>query len=112
MWRCGSEWTISSAARCFSAPTIRAKEAAEASELFHLTCSKAEDIDVVLTVQEVDVEKQRRALDCYVTYQATIEEAGAKRNIPREAVFEIYQETHDPPLSGLVARLTENSQSG
>ena len=44
-----------------------------ASELFHLTGSKAEDIDVVMTVDEVDVEKQRQALDCYVTYRQTIE---------------------------------------
>ena len=82
--------------------TIRAEEAAGASELFHLTGSKAEDIDVVMTVDEVDVEKQRRALDGYVTYRETIEKAGARRNIPREAVFEIYQEAHDPPLDGLL----------
>ena len=56
----------------------------------------------MMTVDEVDVEKQRRALDCYVTYQQMIEEAGARRNIPREAVFEIYQEAHDPPLKSLV----------
>jgi hypothetical protein len=81
--------------------TIRAEEAAGASELFHLTGSKAEDIDVVMTVDEVDVEKQRRALDCYVTYQETIEAAGARRNIPREAVFELYQKAHEPPLESL-----------
>ena len=86
--------------------TIRAEEAAGASELFHLTGSKAEDIDVVMTVDEVDVENQRQALDCYVTYAETIERAGAKRNIPREAVFEIYQEAHDPPLNDLFGGLT------
>ena len=88
--------------------TIRAEEAAGASELFHLTGSKAEDIDVVMTVDEVDVEKQQQVLDCYVTYRETIERAGARRNIPREAVFEIYQEAHDPPLSSLFEGLTEN----
>ena len=93
--------------------TIRAEEAAGASELFHLTGSKAEDIDVVMTVDEIDVEKQRQALDCYVTYRETIDAhqdgaAGAKRNIPREAVFEIYQEAHDPPLGSLVEGLTGN----
>jgi hypothetical protein len=36
-----------------------------------------------------------------VTYRQTIERAGARRNIPREAVFEIYQEAHDPPLKSL-----------
>jgi LmbE family N-acetylglucosaminyl deacetylase len=88
--------------------TIRAEEAAGASELFHLTGSKAEDIDVVMTVDEVDVEKQQQALDCYVTYQTTIEQAGARHNIPREAVFEIYQEAHDPPLKSLFEGLAEN----
>ena len=39
------------------------------------------------------LEAMRRALDCYVTYAATIEESGIKRNIPREVVFEVYQET-------------------
>ena len=92
--------------------TIRAEGAAQDCDLFHLTGSKAEDIDVVMTVDAVDVEKQRRALDCYVTYQQTIEAHqgpsrwdGARRNIPREAVFEIYQEAHDPPLESLVANL-------
>jgi hypothetical protein len=92
--------------------TIRAEEAAGASELFHLTGSKAEDIDVVMTVDEVDVEKQQQALDCYVTYAATIEShldgPGIKRNIPHEAVFEIYQEAHDPPLGGVSDGLTED----
>jgi hypothetical protein len=86
--------------------TICAEEAAGASELFHLTGFKAEDIDVAMTVDEVDVEKQQQALDGYVTYRETIEAhqdgaAGARRNIPREAVFEIYQEQHDPPEASL-----------
>jgi len=85
--------------------TIRAEEAAGASELFHLTGSKAEDIDVVVTVDEIDVENQRRALDCHVTYAETIERAGTRRNISREAVFEIYQEAYDPPLGSLSAEL-------
>ena len=86
--------------------TIPAEEVVGASELFHLTGSKAEDIDVVMTVDDVDVENQRRALDCYVTYQQTIEEAGARRNIPHEAVFEIYQEAYEPPLDDLFGGLT------
>jgi hypothetical protein len=90
--------------------TIRAEEAAGASELFHLTGSKAKDIDVVMTVDEVDVEKQQQALDCYVTYRETIERAGARRNVPREAVFEIYQEVHDPPLGGVSDGLAEDRE--
>ena len=33
---------------------------------------------------------------------------GARRTIPCEAVFEVYQETHDPPLESLVEGLTGN----
>ena len=77
------------------------EEAAAKSTHFHLTGSKAQDIDVVMIVDEVDVENQRRALDCYVTYAETVERSGIKRNIPREAVFEVYQEAHDLPLESL-----------
>jgi hypothetical protein len=72
----------------------------------HLTGSKLEDIDVAVSLDEDDLEAMRRALDCYVTYAATVEESGIKRNIPREAVFEIYQEQHDPPLDDLFGKLT------
>jgi LmbE family N-acetylglucosaminyl deacetylase len=85
--------------------TITEASAAK-SEYFHLTGSKAEGIDVMMTVDEVDVDKQQQALDCYVTYQQTIEDAGIRRNVPREAVFEIYQEAHDPPLTDLFQGLT------
>jgi hypothetical protein len=54
----------------------------------------------------------RRPLDCYVTYAETIETSGIKRNIPREAVFEIYQEEYGPPLGSLVAELTVYSIYG
>ena len=90
--------------------TITEEEAGQA-EWVHLTGSKPEDIDVVVPLDEDDLEAMRRALDCYVTYAATVEESGIKRNIPREAVFEIYQETHDPPLDGLSYGLTENEEA-
>jgi hypothetical protein len=87
--------------------TITEEEAAQYSEWVHLTGSKPEDIEVVTSLDEVDLEAMHRALDCYVTYAATIEESGIKRDIPREAVFEIYQEAHDPPLNSLFERVTE-----
>ena len=90
--------------------TTRAEEAAGASELFHLTGSKAEDFDVGITVDEVNVEKHRQALDGYVTYRETIEKAGARRNIPHQAVFEIYQEAHNPPLEGVSDGLAEHRE--
>ena len=81
--------------------TITEEEAAQ-FEWVHLTGSKAEDIDVLTTVDEVDLEAMRRALDCYVTYAATVEESGIKRHMSRRVVFEVYQEVHDPPLGGLL----------
>jgi hypothetical protein len=86
--------------------TITEEEAAQ-FEWVHLTGSKPEEIDVMVSLDEDDLEAMRRALDCYVTYAATVEESGIKRNIAREAVFEIYQEAHEPPLESLVDGLTE-----
>jgi hypothetical protein len=86
--------------------TITEEEAAQ-FEWVHLTGSKPEEIDVVVPLHEDDLEAMRRALDCYVTYAETIEASGIKRDIAREAVFEIYQEVHDPPLASVVDGLTE-----
>jgi hypothetical protein len=89
--------------------TITEEEAAQ-FEWVHLTGSKPEEIDVVVPLEEDDLDAMRRALDCYVTYAATIEEPGIKRDIAREAVFEIYQETHDPPLGGESDGLAEDRE--
>jgi hypothetical protein len=86
------------------------EEEAAAFDWVHLTGSKPEEIDVVMPLDEDDLEAMRRALDCYVTYAATVEAhqggTGIKRNISRDAVFEIYQESHDPPLGSLVEGLS------
>jgi hypothetical protein len=109
-WACDSGAGRSLGFGTADRPGIFAEEAAGASVLFHLTGSKAEEIDVVMTVDEFDVEKQQ-ALDCYVTYKETIEAhrdgaAGARRTIPRAAVFELYQAARDPPLESLFDGLT------
>ena len=54
------------------------------------------------SVDEVDVEAMRRALDCYVTYAEMIKESGIKHDIGPKAAFEIYQEAYDPPLDDLL----------
>ena len=51
--------------------TITEEEAAQ-FESVHLTGSKPEEIDVVMPLDEADLEAMRQALDCYVTYAATI----------------------------------------
>jgi hypothetical protein len=50
-------------------------------------------------------------LDCYVTYRQTLQDAGGRRNIPREAVFEIDQEMHDPPVGSLLDELPAGGSS-
>jgi hypothetical protein len=77
------------------------EEQAAQGEHFRLSGSKPQAIDCALMVGETDAENARRAPEFYVTYQETIERAGVQRNIPREAVFEIYQEQIDPPVVDL-----------
>jgi LmbE family N-acetylglucosaminyl deacetylase len=81
------------------------EEQAQESQYFHLNGSQRREIDCVLEVDEVDVENQRRALDCYVTYQETIERAGAREHIPRQVYLEFYQEAYDPPVDDLAEGL-------
>ena len=75
------------------------------SEYFPLSFSTTEEIDCLVEVDEEDIKKSHLALDCYVTFQETIEKSGIKRFIGREASFELYQENFDPPLSDLFERL-------
>ncbi len=49
----------------------------------------------------------QRALDCYETFQETIDKSRVRDMMTTEAVFEIYQEQHDPPLTDLCQGLTE-----
>jgi len=75
------------------------------SKHFPLSFSTPEEIDCVVEVDEEDIKKSHLALDCYVTFQETIEKSGIKGFINREASFELYQENFDPPLSDLFERL-------
>ncbi len=75
------------------------------SQHFHLSGSKPEEIDCIVEVDEADIERCHNALDCYVTFQETIELSGVKNYIGKQAVFEIFQENYDPPLSDVFAAL-------
>jgi LmbE family N-acetylglucosaminyl deacetylase len=81
------------------------EEDAEKGTLFRLSGSKPAEIDCIVTVEAADIEKSHRALDCYETFQETIEKTGIKDFIGHEAVFEIYQEDHAPPLGNLFESL-------
>jgi len=84
--------------------TITEEHAKEQTH-FSLTGSKPEDIDCLIHVEPVDIERARRALDCYVTFQETIEKTGIRDQIREEVPFEIFQESHNPPLSDLFMAL-------
>jgi LmbE family N-acetylglucosaminyl deacetylase len=77
------------------------EEDAARGELFHLNGSKPEEIDCVIKLDDTDLQKCRQALDCYMTFQETIEKSRIKDFLNHKAVFEIYQEDHEPPLHDL-----------
>lgn len=77
------------------------EEQAKASSHFHLSGSAPDEIDCVFQVDDIDIENAHKALDCYITFQETIEKTGIKDHIGNRAVFEIFREKHDPPLGDL-----------
>jgi LmbE family N-acetylglucosaminyl deacetylase len=82
-------------------------ETAEKSPHFRLNSSTEDEIDCVFQVDPIDIEKNLEALDCYETFQETIEKTGIKDFVrEKEIVFEIFREHYDPPLSDLFERIT------
>jgi LmbE family N-acetylglucosaminyl deacetylase len=81
--------------------TVNRDDPALKASPFGLRGSKPEDIDCVVRGDEEDVAALHRALDCYVTYQRSIEESGVREIVGRDTSFEIFGETHRPPLSSL-----------
>ena len=79
---------------------------AKLSKNLSLRSSSPELIDCIVEVDEQDIEKNHQALDCYVTYQETIERIGIKNFIHNQACFEIFQENHNPPISDLFGKLS------
>lgn len=78
------------------------KELAEQSTHFRLNHSTPEEIDCIFEVDKEDIQKNLDALDCYKTFQETIEKSGVKNFVQtKEIVFEIFQENHEPSLKDL-----------
>lgn len=84
--------------------TITEEEAAQSTH-FKLNPSKEEEIDCIMPVQPQDLEKNMQALDCYVTFQETIEASGIKNFIRGPIYFEFYREDFTPPVNDLFAGL-------
>ena len=81
--------------------TITEEEASAKEGMFHLTGSKDESIDCIVTVSDEDVRKSHAALDCYVTFQETIEQSRIKEFIGNKAVFEFFKEDFNPPVTDM-----------
>lgn len=76
-------------------------EQAERSKHFKLYPSKIEDIDCIEEVEQIDIQKQIEALECYETYLPVINESGVKEIIDKKICFELFGENHTPPLNAL-----------
>lgn len=71
----------------------------------HLQTSPDAAIDVVAPFSDEDHARAQAALDCYVTYQDVVEEHQPLRSVAQGVCFELFQETHAPPLGALTAGL-------
>jgi len=86
--------------------TTLTEESAAKSPLIRVGSSKPEEIDCVIKADEIDIQKCIQALDCYVTYQETVEKSGIKDFVRQnDAVFEFFQEDHKPPVADLFEAL-------
>lgn len=85
--------------------TLTEEQAAASSGVHSLAGSTAEEIDCLVKATDEDMDAFRRALDCYVTYKDVIEQTGVRESLDRVSAFEIFGESHDPPLDCLTAEL-------
>ncbi len=81
------------------------EDEASPERAYGLRGSKPEAIDCVVEVDEQDIERVKRALDCYRSFQAVIEKTEIKKWIGRRVIFEFFQERFEPPLGDLCERL-------
>ncbi|MEM7264011.1 MAG: PIG-L family deacetylase [Planctomycetota bacterium] len=81
------------------------EEAAKNATLFKLSHSTAAEIDCAVEVSDDDVDRGQKALDCYETFQVTIEASGVRDHITGPTVFEFFQEEFDPPVGDVFEEL-------
>lgn len=62
-------------------------------------------IDVAEVVSEADLAAGRAALECYRTYQDVIRQADPLGRVGSTLYFELFQESHSPPLPSITAGL-------
>ncbi|HKL87909.1 MAG TPA: PIG-L family deacetylase [Salinibacter sp.] len=77
----------------------------------HLRHSPSGLIDCVVPVTETDLDTAHDALYCYETYRPVIEEHQPLQSVTDGVHFEIFAESHDPPLSSLFEALDVTDDS-
>jgi len=77
------------------------EELARETTVFSMSHSTAEEIDCLVQVAAEDIEACRQALDCYVTFQETIERTGIREKLRNEVAFEFFGESFTPPVDDL-----------
>jgi LmbE family N-acetylglucosaminyl deacetylase len=70
-----------------------------------LRTSTPEQVDCAVGVDDDDVARARAALACYATYRTVIERHDPLARVGRTVVFELFGESHDPPLGSLTEEL-------
>ena len=77
------------------------EETARKSTHFPLSHSTPDEIDCVVDVFATDVAAANRSLDCYKTFTETIDATGIRQFLGPNVSFEIFGETHSPPMGDL-----------
>lgn len=72
---------------------------------FRMKRSEPELIDCVLPLSDRDQQAMVDGLNCYKTYQDTIEASGVVEEIGKTVHFELFGESFDPPLRDLTEQL-------
>jgi N-acetylglucosamine malate deacetylase 2 len=81
--------------------TLTEEDARKYSVMFNLNGSKEEEIDCIVTVDDEDIDKAHKALDCYETFKETIVKSKIKDHILKNCYFEFYQEDFSPPVDDM-----------
>ena len=77
------------------------EEAAQGVTVFSISHSTEAEIDCLVPTEPEDIEACRRALDCYVTFQETIERTGIKEQLRDRVAFEFFGEDFAPAVEDL-----------
>jgi LmbE family N-acetylglucosaminyl deacetylase len=81
------------------------QEDAEQVEWHKLNSSKPEEIDCEIEVDQIDIERNTEALDCYASYQKTVEDSGIKNLLTNKVHFEFFQEDFNVWLTDIFDQL-------